>query len=484
MRQHDEADEPYQRRREQQQERKPRAGSGEADCRLSHHGCPHGNRSHAARRNRRRSWHRSRGPQNVPFAAARSGSRRGVLFSRTSTAELAPSNRRLSTRPEKRCTEDGSPATSRARSTASGRTNTSTASPVAIAPLIRARIASPSAVISSTSSPTTRDGASGQAIVGSDEARDERRAGLVVELLRRADLLESTRIHHRNVVGKHQRLGLVVRDVDKGRAEVRLQLLQLDLHVLAQLEVEGAQRLVEQKQRRLEHQAACDSDPLFLPPGELVDALALRAGKADAFQHRFDAIRDDGAPNPSAREAVGDVLADRHHRKQREMLEYHVHRSPVRRHAKHRAATDANVTVVGREKSGDDAQQCRLAAARWTQDREKAAVGHRERQRVDGGVIAVALGDAIDFEILLHARRWRPASKWRRRAHARRRRVMASRDSVRSVPARPPEGHCALPRGAANGASVGAVHPSSPPSRDRALCPRCPRCRAAPPDTT
>jgi hypothetical protein len=53
-------------------------------------------------------------------------------------------------------------------------------------------------------------------------------------------------------------------DVDEGRAEIGLQLLQLDLHVLAQLEIEGAERLVEQEQCRFEHQAAGNCDTLLL----------------------------------------------------------------------------------------------------------------------------------------------------------------------------------------------------------------------------
>jgi hypothetical protein len=102
------------------------------------------------------------------------------------------------------------------------------------------------------------------------------------------------------VIGQHERLRLVVRDVDERRAEIRLQLLQLDLHVLAQLEVERAQRLVEQQQRGLEHEAPRDRHPLLLAARQLVDALALRAGKADPLQHRLDARRDlrarDAAP--------------------------------------------------------------------------------------------------------------------------------------------------------------------------------------------
>ena len=132
-------------------------------------------------------------------------------------------------------------------------------------------------------SPSTRAAVPAMRLLAPTKPATNGVARLVVELLRRADLLEAAGVHHRDLIGQHQRLGLVVRDVDERRAEVGLQLLQLDLHVLAQLQVERAERLVEQQQRRLEHQAARDRDALLLPAGELVDALVLRAGQADAL---------------------------------------------------------------------------------------------------------------------------------------------------------------------------------------------------------
>ena len=84
------------------------------------------------------------------------------------------------------------------------------------------------------------------------------------------------------------------------------------------------------------------------------------------------------------------------------MLEYHIHGPSVRRHVAHRVAADADLAIVRHEKPGDDSQQRRLAATGWAEDREKAAVRDVERQGIDGGVGAVALGDAVDLEILLH----------------------------------------------------------------------------------
>jgi hypothetical protein len=63
-----------------------------------------------------------------------------------------------------------------------------------------------------------------------------------------------------------------VGDDDGGDAEALLQLAQLDLHVLAQVGVQRRQRLVEQKDLRVDGKAAGDRDTLALPARQLVDA--------------------------------------------------------------------------------------------------------------------------------------------------------------------------------------------------------------------
>ena len=63
-------------------------------------------------------------------------------------------------------------------------------------------------------------------------------------------------VEHRDPVRHGQRLGLVVRDIDDGHAEPLVDVLDLELHLLAQLLVERAQRLVHQHQLGLEDQRA------------------------------------------------------------------------------------------------------------------------------------------------------------------------------------------------------------------------------------
>src|SRR5207237_2193809 len=112
-----------------------------------------------------------------------------------------------------------------------------------------------------------------------------------------------------------------MRDVDERRPEVRLQLLELDLHMLPQLEVKRPERLVEQQQCRLKHETARDRDSLPLAAGKLVDPFVLRARESDPLQHRLDAACEPIASDSATRKTVADIFADAHHRKQRELLE-------------------------------------------------------------------------------------------------------------------------------------------------------------------
>ncbi len=70
-------------------------------------------------------------------------------------------------------------------------------------------------------------------------------------------------------------------DVNERRGERGLQLLQLDFHVFAQLQVECSEGLVQQQQCRLEDHAARDGDALSLAAGELVGAFATGTAQAD-----------------------------------------------------------------------------------------------------------------------------------------------------------------------------------------------------------
>ena len=79
-----------------------------------------------------------------------------------------------------------------------------------------------------------------------DEVGDEARGRKFIDLPRRADLYDLAMVHDADAGGERHRLFLVVRDDHEGHAELLLDVDELELCVLAQFAVEGAERLVQQ----------------------------------------------------------------------------------------------------------------------------------------------------------------------------------------------------------------------------------------------
>src|SRR5262249_26314399 len=102
-----------------------------------------------------------------------------------------------------------------------------------------------------------------------DETGYELRLRALVDLRRRADLLDPALVEDRKAVAHRKRLLLVVRDVDEGDAKVLLQRLEEDLHLLAQLQVERAERLVEEQDWRSVPDRGGESHALPLAAREL-----------------------------------------------------------------------------------------------------------------------------------------------------------------------------------------------------------------------
>src|SRR5215470_9484061 len=71
-----------------------------------------------------------------------------------------------------------------------------------------------------------------------DEVGDEPALWRAIDLLRAAALRDAACLEHRDLVRQRQRFRLVVCHVDRGDAEPRLQALELDAHLLAQLGIE------------------------------------------------------------------------------------------------------------------------------------------------------------------------------------------------------------------------------------------------------
>ena len=143
-----------------------------------------------------------------------------------------------------------------------------------------------------------------------DEARHERGRGRLVEPARRGHLLDAPAVHHRDAVGHGQRLLLVVGHVDGGDADLALQPLELDLHVVAQLLVERAERLVQQEHRRAGDERARQRHPLLLAARELARIAPAVARELDERERLVHPPSDLGLVHALHAEAEAHVLDD------------------------------------------------------------------------------------------------------------------------------------------------------------------------------
>src|SRR5262249_3123678 len=125
-----------------------------------------------------------------------------------------------------------------------------------------------------------------------DEAGDEGGGRTVVELDGGADLLDAALAHDRDAVREDERLLLVVRHGDGGWAVPLVQAAQPDLHRLAELAVERAERLVHEEKVGLDHQGARQGDALLLSTRELMNGTAAKLRELHQGERARDPPRD------------------------------------------------------------------------------------------------------------------------------------------------------------------------------------------------
>ena len=100
------------------------------------------------------------------------------------------------------------------------------------------------------------------------------------------------RVHDRDPVAHRERLLLVVGHVDERDPDLGLDALELDLELAAELEVERAQRLVEEQDVGPVHERPGERDPLLLAARQLVRLALLVALEVDELERLADAARD------------------------------------------------------------------------------------------------------------------------------------------------------------------------------------------------
>ena len=225
------------------------------------------------------------------------------------------------------------------------------------------------------------------------EAGDEPALRTVVDVLGSAHLLHPAAVHDGDPVGHVHGLFLVMGHVDHRHAEPLLDLLDLHLHLVAQVLVERAEGLVHQHHVRMEHHCPRNGDTLLLTarqlPGEAIGVLLQ--------PHQFERFVDPGL-DQVRRELAGaqrerDVLEHVQVGEDGVVLEHHAEAAPLRRHVRDIQPIDQDHAFVQVGEAGDHHQRGGLARAGRAEQREELAGGDRRAHRVHDAFLAVLLGD-------------------------------------------------------------------------------------------
>src|SRR5262245_61644263 len=106
----------------------------------------------------------------------------------------------------------------------------------------------------------------------------------MIDIGGRTELLDRTGAHDADTVRQHHRFVLVVGDEDEGAPRRLLDALEFALELLTQLQIERAERLVEQQQRRTNGEAARQCDALALAAAQLLYPTVPETGEIDELQ--------------------------------------------------------------------------------------------------------------------------------------------------------------------------------------------------------
>ena len=196
---------------------------------------------------------------------------------------------------------------------------------------------------------------------------------MLVDVCRRADLRDPAVVEDGETVAHGERFLLVMRDVDEGDRELPLQLLEEELHLLAQLQVERTERLVEEENGRTVDDRARERDALPLAARELGGLALTDAWEADAIEHFARADAPLVARHPFHPQPVLDVLRDRHVGEQGVVLEDRVDVPLCGRNVRDVDALQFDGSRVRALEAGDDAQRGRLPRAGRPEEREELA---------------------------------------------------------------------------------------------------------------
>ncbi|MPM84688.1 hypothetical protein SDC9_131761 [bioreactor metagenome] len=203
---------------------------------------------------------------------------------------------------------------------------------------------------------------------------------MVEHLLRSADLLDITVFHNDDAVAQRHGLGLVMGNIHKRGVDVLAQLDQLSTHLIAQLCVEVAQRLVHEEDLRMANNCAADGDTLALTAGERLGLSLQILGDTENLRRFLHLLVDLSLGNLAQLESERHVFIHGHMRVERVVLEDHRDVAILGGNVVDETVADVKLTLGNLFQTGDHAQSCRFAAAGRPDENHKLFVRDVKRK--------------------------------------------------------------------------------------------------------
>ena len=214
--------------------------------------------------------------------------------------------------------------------------------------------------------------------------------------MRAGALLDEAVAHDGDAVGHGEGLELVVGHDHRRLVETGQHLLDLPAHLLAQLDVEAGERLIEQEAAGIAHDRAADGDALAFAFGQLprpaIEHIVEMEGRADPAHARGDL----GRGHPFGVQRIGQILGYGQRGVERIELKHHGDVAIARRQVIDAPAGDVDVASARVFEAGDHAQRRGLAAAGRAEQTDDLAGRDIEVDPVDGGEIAENLGHLLE----------------------------------------------------------------------------------------
>jgi len=203
----------------------------------------------------------------------------------------------------------------------------------------------------------TEAGSLGKNIHLSHKVHHEWTSRMVVNLSRAADLLDTTLIHHNNLVGNFHRLLLVVSHDHCGDVHLIVEVAEPGPELLAHLRVESTEGFIKKQHLGLNSQGSGERNTLTLPTRELGGITVTVALQLNQIKQFINPILDLILLPFTKFKPEADVLANVAVLKKGKVLEDKAHMPFLNRAFSGLLTTDPNPAMIGLIEACDHAQQ-------------------------------------------------------------------------------------------------------------------------------